>query len=394
MSHRTTAASGRPGIRRAFGGIGRGPTWSGAGWPLKRGAMALRILDRYLASAVIGGTLLTLGVLLPLLGFFVLAAELEQVSSGGYHLSEALLFTLLSLPRYAYEVFPIATLIGALLGLGALANRSELVAMRAAGISVGRIAVAGLMGGLVLAVCAVLIGELLAPRAEQRGIELKRSALSGQVAQLTEGGFWAIDQGSYVNIREILSGTQLRDISIFQPDNAQGTLIATHADGARFKDGQWVLEGISRSRVNMTGVTVEHLPNAGWSSMLSPGILEVVVVDPHILPAWGLWKYIRFMTANAQDASNYQVIFWGRVLYPLLTLSMVLMAIPVLLGSARTRGTGVRAFFAVLVGILYYLVSKTFSYLALLYGLSPLAAALAPPTLFIGVAVLLLRRVG
>ena len=356
--------------------------------------MLPRILDRYLAAAVIGGTLLTLGVLLPLLGFFVLANELEQVGTGGYHLRQAMVFTVLSLPRYAYEVFPIATLIGALLGLGALANRSELVAMRAAGVSVGRIAGAGLMGGLVLALGAVLIGEMVAPGAEQRALQLKRGALSGAVAQQTEGGFWAIDQGTYVNIREILTGTQLRDISIYQPDNAAGTLTATHAEGARYIDGQWVLEGISRSRASMAGVTVERLPNVGWSSMLSPGILEVVVVDPHMLPAWGLWKYIRFMTLNAQDASNYEVIFWGRVLYPVLDLSMVLMATPVLLGSARTRGTGIRAFFAVLVGIVYYLVSKTFSYLALLYGFSPLAAALAPPVLFIAAAVLLLRRVG
>jgi lipopolysaccharide export system permease protein len=100
------------------------------------------------------------------------------------------------------------------------------------------------------------------------------------------------------------------------------------------------------------------------------------------------------MQINAQDASNYEVIFWGRVVYPLLTLSMVLVAIPILLGSARSSGTGVRAFFAILVGILYYLTSRTFSYLALLYGLSPLAAALAPPLLFIGAALLLLRRVG
>ena len=356
--------------------------------------MVLGILDRYLARAVVGGTLLTLGVLLPLLGFFILASELEQVGSGGYRLQDALLFMVLSLPRYAYQVFPIAVLIGALLGLGALANRSELVAMRAAGVSVSRIAGAGLMAGMVLAAGAMFVGEVVAPVAEQRGIALKRVALSGEVTQKTESGFWAIDDRSYVNIREIRSGTSLRDIAIYQVDNAAGTLIATHADGASYRDGKWVLEGISRSRVDQDGVRVERLPNADWGSMLNPGILEVVVVDPRILPVWGLWKYISFMNVNEQDASNYEVIFWGKIVYPLLTLSMVLVSIPILLGSARSRGTGARLFFGVLVGIVYYLISRTFSYLALIYGLSPLAASLAPPLLFIGGAVLLLRRVG
>ncbi len=354
----------------------------------------MRILDRYLAGAVIGGTLLTLGVLLPLLGFFILADEMDQVGPTGYRFRDALLFMALSLPRYAYQIFPIATLIGALLGLGALAARSELVAMRAAGVSVGRIVWAGLKGGTVLALCAVLVGEAVAPAAEQRGIELRREALSGEVAQRTPYGFWAIDDRAYVNIREILSGTSLKDISIFQVDAGAGTLVATHAEGARYLDGQWILEGISRSRVARDGVKVERISNSGWDSMLDPGLLKVVVVNPQALPVWGLWKYIRFMKINEQDASSYEVVFWGKVVHPLLTLSMVLVSIPILLGSSRSRGTGARLFFGILVGIVYYLVSRTFSYLALLYGLSPLAAALAPPLLFIGAALVVLRRVG
>lgn len=354
----------------------------------------MKILDRYLAGAVVGGTLATLGVLLPLLGFFILADEMDQVGPTGYRFQDALLFMVLSLPRYAYQLFPIATLIGALLGLGALAARSELVAMRAAGVSVGRIVWAGLKGGLLLAVCAVLVGEAVAPAAEQRGIELRRAALSGEVAQRTPYGFWAIDDRAYVNIREILSGTSIRDISIYQIDSGAGTLVATHADGARYRNGQWVLEGISRSRVSREGVKVERIASSGWDSMLDPGLLKVVVVNPQALPVWGLWKYIRFMTVNEQDASAYEVVFWGKIVHPLLTLSMVLVSIPILLGSTRTQGTGMRLFFGVLVGIVYYLVSRTFAYLSLLYGLSPILSALAPPLLFIGAAVLVLRRLG
>jgi lipopolysaccharide export system permease protein len=154
------------------------------------------------------------------------------------------------------------------------------------------------------------------------------------------------------------------------------------------------LEGIGRSRVARDGVKVERIANSGWDSMLDPGLLKVVVANPQALPVWGLWKYIRFMQINEQDASNYEVVFWGKVVHPLLTLSMILVSIPILLGSSRSRGTGARLFLGILVGIVYYLVSRTFSYLALLYGLSPLAAAMAPPLLFIGASLLVLRRVG
>lgn len=354
----------------------------------------MRILDRYLAGAVIGGTLLALAVLLPLLGFFLLADEMDEVGVAGYRFLDALMVMGLSLPRYAYQIFPIATLIGALVGLGALAGRSELVAMRAAGISVGRIVWSGLIGGVLLAALAVVVGELVAPVAEQRGMELRRAALSGDVAQQTPYGFWAVDKGSYVNIREIQSGTSLKDIYIYQADSAAGTLVATHAERARYLGGQWILEGIARSRAGPGGVEVERVERSGWSSMLDPGLLKLVVVDPKMLPAWGLWRYIRFMTVNEQDATAYEVVFWGKVVHPLLTLSMVLVSVPILLASARSRGIGSRIFAGVLVGILYYLVSRTFTYMALLFDLSPLTAALAPPLLFITAAILLLRRVG
>ncbi|MTW20095.1 LPS export ABC transporter permease LptG [Allochromatium palmeri] len=354
----------------------------------------MRILDRYLAWAVMGGTLLTLGGLLPLMGVFILSDEFDAIGTEGYGLSEALLFTLLSLPRYLYQLFPIATLIGALIGLGTLASRSELVAMRAAGISVGQLVRAALLGGLVLATMAVVLGELVAPIAEQRGVELRRQALSGDVAQLTPYGFWAIDDGAYVNIREIRSGTSLRDIYIYRVDAAKGTLEASHAEGARYEDGHWQLEGIALSRADREGVKVERIEQAEWDSMLDPGLLKVVVADPRALPVWGLYKYIRFMSVNKQDASAYEIAFWGKVLHPVLTLSMILIAIPMLLGSSRSTGMGRRMLAGILVGLVYYLVSRTFAYLALLFGMNAFLAAIAPPALFIGTAALLIRRLG
>ncbi|MCK7576323.1 MAG: LPS export ABC transporter permease LptG [Chromatiales bacterium] len=354
----------------------------------------MRILDRYLAWAVMSGTLLTLGGLLPLMGVFILSDELDAIGTERYGLAEAMLFTLLSLPRYLYQLFPIATLIGALIGLGTLASRSELVAMRAAGISVGRLVRAALLGGLVLATVAVVLGELVAPIAEQRAVELRRLALSGEAAQLTPYGFWAIDDGAYVNIREIRSGTSLRDIHIYRVDAAAGTLEASHAEGARYENGRWMLEGIALSRVDGEGVKVERVERAEWDSMLDPGLLRVVVADPRALPVWGLYKYIRFMSVNKQDASAYEIAFWGKVLHPVLTLSMILIAIPILLGSSRSTGMGRRMLAGILVGLVYYLVSRTFAYLALLFGMNAFLAAIAPPVLFIGAAMLLLRRVG
>jgi lipopolysaccharide export system permease protein len=354
----------------------------------------VKILDRYLAWAVIGGTLLTFAVLLPLMGLFLLADEMDDVGENGYRFVDAALFVLLSMPRYAYQIFPIATLIGALVGLGSLASRSELVAMRAAGVSIGQIVFAGLKGGVLLAVIGVAVGEGLAPIAEQKALKWRSEAQSGHVTLRSEHGFWARDGSSYINIREISPGADLRDIYIYDFNEEQRLTRATHAENARYVEGRWVLEGISRSGISEDRIQVSRLDQAGWDSLLNPGLLKVVVVEPHVLPVWGLLRYVRYMNANAQDARPYEVAFWGKVVHPFLILAMIFVSIPILLGSARTTGLGPRIFLGVMVGIGFYLVSRTFSYLALLYDLSPVLAAMIPPFLFLGAAFWVLRRFG
>lgn len=353
----------------------------------------MRILYRYLAGAVIGGTLLTLAVLMPLLAVFVLADEMGQVGTAGYQLGDALLFVTLSLPRYLYQVFPIATLIGALVGLGQLASRSELVAMRAAGLSITQIVRGAMLGGLVLAVIGTAVGELLAPAAEQRALALRASAQSGDAVQMSGQGLWARDGDAFIHIRKIEPGAELVDIDVFVIEDHR-LRRAAHVRAAHYEDGQWVLRGISRSLISTDRVQIDQIERARWDSLLSPRLLEVIVVEPHMLPIWELYRYVRYMQRTEQDAGAHEVAFWGKLVQPLLVLAMIFVAIPVLLGSARSTGTGIKLFIGVVIGILFYLVSRTFTYMALLFQLSPALAALAPLVLFTLGALLLLRRVG
>lgn len=353
----------------------------------------MKLLDRYLATTVITGTLISLAVLLPLLGLFILADEMDSMGTRAYGFSAALMFVTLSLPRYAYQVFPIATLIGALIGLGLLASRSELVAMRAAGVSIGRIVQGALTGGLALAMAAVIVGEGLAPLAEQRALELRSSALTGQEFQISGQGFWARDERAFIQVRQVLPNVLLKEIVIFELNGTRLTT-ATHAREAHYDNGQWILTDIDRSHIGADSVRVEHLDQDSWQTLIDPALLKVILAEPHSLPIWGLWRYLRFLQDSDQDSGPYQVALWGKLVHPLLVLAMIFVSIPVLLGSARSSGMGVKIFVGILIGIAFYLVNRTFTYLALLYGLNPALAAFVPPVLFVLAALWLLRRVG
>ncbi len=115
----------------------------------------ISLVDRYIGISVALGVFSVLVLLLVLTGFFELLAELDDVERG-YTTSKAFTYVALILPRYAYELFPVATLLGSLIGLGSLASHSELTAMRAAGISISRILLAVLKAGLILLILVVI----------------------------------------------------------------------------------------------------------------------------------------------------------------------------------------------------------------------------------------------
>jgi lipopolysaccharide export system permease protein len=353
----------------------------------------ISLLDRYIGRAVLVSIVAVLALLLVLVGFFEVIAELEDVK-GGYTSMMAYTFVLLTLPRYAYELFPIATLLGSLIGLGALASHSELMAMRAAGVSIGRIVAATLKSGLLVLLVVVLVGEYLAPQAELQAQRMKMQALSDQITLKTRYGFWSRDENTFINIRQILPNRVLADVWVYQYDDQQRLIRALQAQRAVYEEGGWVLESVRQSAFSAQEVSVKEVERLPWPTRFKPSVLDVVTVKPHMLAAWDLWRYVDYLKKNGQSAQTYEVAFWGKLVAPLVALVMLFLSIPFVFGSLRSVGIGQRIFIGAMLGIAFYLLNRAFSYLAVVYSLNALFTTLFPILLFFAYALWKFRRVG
>ena len=100
----------------------------------------MTLLSRYVIRAVLGNTVLVLLVLLALSGLYLFITQQDDIGVGQFTVVNAFMYVGLTLPKYAFDLLPIAALIGALLALGNLARSLELVVVRAAGVSSMRIA--------------------------------------------------------------------------------------------------------------------------------------------------------------------------------------------------------------------------------------------------------------
>lgn len=353
----------------------------------------MRRLDRYIGRTVVVSILFALLVLLILVGFVTLMDELGDAGRGNYTTADVFYYVLLVMPRRAYEVFPMAVLLGSLIGLGSLATHSELIAMRSAGISLARIIGSVLKAGLLVVLVLILIGEVIAPNTEQYAQRMRAAKISQQITLQSRYGFWAKDRNSFVNIRQILPGSQLKDIYIYEyaPDRQLKT--ATYAAYAQYQEDHWQLRGIRQSQFDGEAVSSRVLDEATWDSMLNPSLLDVVVVRPSMLPVWGLYQYVRFMQENGQEATRYQVAFWSKLITPASTLVMVFIAVPFVFGMLRSVGIGQRIFAGTLLGLVFFLMNQMFSHLAVVYSMNPLLAASFPTLVFLGIGFWFARRI-
>lgn len=352
----------------------------------------MRTIDRYIIKEVLTGSLIASLVLLALLSFFTFADELGDMGQGDYGLRQIFLYLLLTSPRSFYELLPSAALVGSLITLGSLANNRELMAMQAAGASRARLIRAVMMGGLLLLVISVSIGELVAPPAEREAQTMKSMAVKKQVASRSKYGFWVRDGDVFINIRAINEQTKLGDINIFEVGPDRRLQLATHANRAIYNGAQWKLKKIRISRFGEDRVTSEFKDAAAWSSVLAPDLLNAFVIRPENLSAWELAKYIDYLKENGQQSLSVEQAFWGRIVNPAVTLVMLLVAVPFVLNVRREIGMGQRIVVGVVLGLGFYLFDRMFSHFGLIYEMDPIFAAVFPTSLvFVGALIGLWR---
>ena len=352
----------------------------------------MKILDRYIGWTIIASTLTVLVVLVGIFSFFGFIEQLDDVGKGTYTLMRGATYVFLMLPSLTYQLFPMAALIGALIGFGTLMRNGEITVIRAAGVPKARVVASVLKAGFLMLLVVVVVGEVLAPPSERSAREMKGEALNERVSFSAANGFWSRDRRSYVNIREIQPDNRLKDIYIYEFDDLNRLRSATHADGAHYDDNTWILENVSRTELDDEGMRARQLPEAVWDSSLRPDLLAMVRIEPESLGMVNLIRYIRFLSRNSEDSLRYRHALWTKLTYPLATVVMVFLAVPMVLRANRSVSVGQRVLVGALIGLGFHLLNQASGHLGIVYEMPPWLSAGGPGLLMLGAAALLLAR--
>jgi lipopolysaccharide export system permease protein len=353
----------------------------------------MKTLDRYIARSLIGNALLVLAALAAFGSFITFIGDIGDIGKGSYSLGDVAMFTLLSLPQQIYQVFPVGVLIGALISLGGLAGRNELMVVRAAGVSVPRLARSALGGGVILAIVCIVLSEVIAPPAQHYATRLKTLAIYNRVGSSGAGGIWTREGRVFVNVRQMTGNKKMRGIYIFRFGPDRRLLSADTAAGAQFTGGAWHLDKQRETRFSGTSATTGHAPQPLWRNLLNPDVLSLFVVDTSSLSAYGLYKYIKYLRANGLDSHGYEVAFWAKVVKPISVLVMVLVAVPFAFGPLRSVSGGQRILVGMLVGVAFYVINVTLAQSGSVFKFNPILVAALPTAVLAVLSTIAIKRV-
>lgn len=350
------------------------------------------ILDRYIGKSILTTALLVLLVLLALTAVFSFISELDDVGRGNYTVGVAAAYIFLRLPASAYELFAPAVLLGSLLGLGSMATHSELVVMRAAGISVARIIRSVLQAGVLLMVFVAVLGEFVAPKTEQYAQDLRLSALSKKVSVGNDSGLWLRSQDLYINVKTVMPDLSLINITVyaFAGNTLQSAMTAKRA--SLNEDGQWVLEDVTSTAFLDGQTEVRHQVQQVRDAFVKPELLQNLTVDPETLSAKNLMQQVDYMRKNSLDSDRIQLALWTKLTNPLATLVMLMLSVPFVFASQRAGGAGQKIFIGIMLGIGYIMVNRLFTHMGLVYGFAPALSAMAPLLFFLSIALIGIQR--
>ena len=361
-----------------------------------------RVHDVYVAKVVIGTVLLTWVVLVGLDAVLAGVDEIGDIGQGNYGAFDALTYIVYSLPRRAYMMFPTASMIGALMGLGQLAATSELTALRALGLSRRRLSVSVAAPLLLLTVAMMANGETLAPLAQRAADSMKSAARSKDMIVAQYSGLWAREGTTFLNAgngHERGEGgdrwLELQDVRLFEfADDGRLQSIAS-ARVAEHRSSGWTLRDVRRTWFEERAVTQTEVLEESWDSQLDSAALAAnanKVWRPRYMSARDLQDGIRYRERNGLDASEFQEHYWGRWFYPVNVLALCLAAIPFAFGSLRSGGLGRRLFIGVVFGLGFWLLQTQVVKLAAVYHFDYRLAYLVPPAIMLAVSFLMFRR--
>jgi lipopolysaccharide export system permease protein len=360
----------------------------------------MKTVRRLLYADIVASVAFVAVAFLSLFFFIDFVDHLEDIGTRGRNAGHAVLAAVYEVPGHAYELLPIAVLIGTIYSLARLAQSSEFTILRTGGLGPGRALGLLAMLGVLFAAVTFVIGDFVAPLAERQGVLLKARFSGG--LKIDGPGAWLKERRSTpagehsisVNVAGTSPGGGLVGVRIFEFDTdgrltlqieaAEGQ-VGPAGEGSAAGESLWTLRDAeiarwppARASGADSAVQLTREASYRWPSTLDAGVVASAGSPLASMTTADLWRYSAHLSGQEQAATRHMIRFWKKALYPFACLVMVALALPFAYLHARAGGISLKVFGGIMLGISFVLLNNLAGHVGLLRGWTPWVVAAVP----------------
>jgi lipopolysaccharide export system permease protein len=293
-------------------------------------------------------------------------------------------YVALRIPLLTARFLPFSILLGTLIAFAGLNQNSEVVAMKAAGISAHQILAPLIVASVGIAAIAFAFNETVVVKSgravtawsdnDYRPVPRQSDLLSN---------VWLLVGDDLVRARQVVGqGERLRATGVSIFDRDKGTLRQViDAERAIPRGDGWLLQNVRVYNASLN-VTRRHGSMTALDGV-SPDRFTLAKVDPDQLDFFTLKQRIKQLDSAGSSADEARAGLWHKISSPLSTLLMPLLAAVAAFGLARSGQVLVRATVGMALGFAYFVADNFSLAMGNVGAYPPMLAAWAPFILFL-----------
>jgi lipopolysaccharide export system permease protein len=351
----------------------------------------VKILDKYIAKQILFSVFSVLGILVVVVGLLDLVDEIKKVNEG-YSISLAFLYVLLNIPQNIYEVFPIATLMGSLIGLSRLSSTSELNAAKSSGLSFSKIILITLKTGILIMILTFLIGEFVAPKGQQIANNIKNLSESTRLSMKNTNGIWIKNENSFIHIAKIYPNKVVQEISLYRFNKKQQLIESIYSEEGHYIDKKWIMKNITSTSFENKNIEIKNSKEATFEEFIDLDLFDIMTIKPNQMTFLQLKTYINYLKENSMESKNYELAYWSKFSIPLSCLVMFLLTTPFVHSSIRSASFGQRIFIGILTGVSLFLFNQTINKLSIIINMPPFLGSFLPIFILLVLSLYIIKR--
>ena len=353
-----------------------------------------RTLTLYMVRLFLTRTFAVLAVLVLVLQVLDLLSETDAIlAHPGNGQAQVLTYVTLRLPQLIARFLPFCVLLGTLITLATLNQNSEVVSMKAAGLSAHQVLSPLIVASLAIAAASFVFNERIVTRATAT-LDAWQAAKFGKLPTGRESmtNVW-VREGDDLIHADLVEGrgdaTRLTGVAIY--DRTGGTLNRyLTADSATFTAPGWRL--INARSFDVTSGIVSPPTTMTVAKNVRPDQFTLSNVDANGTSFLKLREAIRDLQAAGRPTAELEAVWWHKISGPLSTVLMPLLGSVAAFGLARSGRLFVRAVIGMALGFAYFVADNFGLAMGNLGAYPPLLAAWGPFFLFLLVGEAVLYR--